>query len=81
MGRWSRGTWISWGSEAMGHPGGDPRQYSRYGVDISYISQMASAAMPNINSAKIPNATQDITSKNTSVMLNWLSLWQFDFVA
>ncbi len=42
---------------------------------------MASAAMPNINSAKIPNATQDITSKNTSVMLNWLSLWRFDLVA
>ncbi len=25
--------------------------------------------------------TQDIASKDTSVLLNWLSLWRFDFVA
>ncbi len=37
--------------------------------------------MPNINSTKIPNATQDIAFKDTFVLLNWLSLWRFDFVA
>ena len=42
---------------------------------------MASAAIPKINSAKIPNATQGIASNDTSVMLKWLSLWRFDFVA
>jgi len=42
---------------------------------------VASAAITNINIAKIPNAIQDIASKDTSVLLNWLSLWRFDFVA
>ncbi len=37
--------------------------------------------MPNINNAKIPNATQAIASNDTSVMLKWLSLWRFGFVA
>ncbi len=44
---------------------------------------MTSAAMPNIISAKIPHTTQDIASKDTSVILNWLnwlSLWRFEFV-